>query len=243
MAEADLVLAISETLVDDIVARGVDSTKVHLLPNGVDPSEFEARAKRPDLVARYGLGDGPVVGYVSNLGTREGVDTLIEAIAELAATGIETNGLVVGDGPRRDDLKRLIDNLGVADLVTLVGQVPQAEVVDHYALIDLFVVPRTTDRAARLITPLKPYEAMAMGIPLVVSDLPALAEIVADGRGEVFKPESPQALVAVLADLIASPAKAKANAERATTWVTAERTWKSNGARLASAYSTIGLGT
>ncbi len=241
MAEADLVLAISQTLADDIVARGIDPTKVHLFPNGVDPSKFEPRTKRSDLIARYGLDDSPVVGYVSNLGTREGVDVLIRAIADLRAGGIETKGLIVGDGPRRDDLARLIGQLGVGDLVTLVGQVSQAEVIDHYALIDIFVIPRTTDRAARLITPLKPYEAMAMGVPIVVSDLPALAEIVAGGRGEVFKPESPEALAAALADLIADQARRAQLAERALAWVTAERTWESNGSRLTAAYATIGL--
>ena len=71
-------------------------------------------------------------------------------------------------------LEELAESLGVADRVHFTGGVDHDEVTDYYSLIDVFVVPRTRERAAIHVTPLKPFEAMSLGIPVVVSDLPAL---------------------------------------------------------------------
>ena len=82
--------------------------------------------------------------------------------------------------------------MGLGSTVVFTGRVPHDRVRDHYALLDAFVVPRVPDRAAWFTTPLKPYEAMALEIPLVVSDLPALTEIVGpDERGLAFPPATP----------------------------------------------------
>ena len=80
--------------------------------------------------------------------------------------------------------------------------VPNSEILDYYAAIDLFVIPRIDDRAARLVTPLKPLEAMAMEIPVIAADLPALRELVSPGeRGEVFRPSDPEHLADIAGDL------------------------------------------
>lgn len=239
--EAPLVFAINGALRDDLVERGADPARVFELPNGVDPSAFTPRPKRPDLITRLGLGQGPVVGYVSNLGTREGIDTLIDAIGLLRDRGIEVHGLIVGDGPRREALAAQIERLDLTGRVVLTGHVAREEVVDHYALIDVFVVPRTEDRAARLITPLKPFEAMAMGIPVVVADLPALREIVGDERGARFRSGSAEDLAGRLEALLADPESLRRMGEAGRAWVTQERTWDSNGPRLAAAYATLGV--
>ena len=55
----------------------------------------------------------------------------------------------------------------MVDHVVFTGQVPHDEVGDYYALLDVFVVPRIDERAARLVTPIKPYEALAMRLPVV----------------------------------------------------------------------------
>ena len=130
------------------------------------------------------------LGYVSNLShRREGQEVLIEAVAKLREAGRAVTGLLVGDGNRRAELERLARKLGVARHVVFTGNVPFDEVAGHYAQIDLFVVPRVDDRAARMVSPLKPFEAMAMGVPLLVADLPALIEITGAGaRGHRSPP-------------------------------------------------------
>jgi glycosyltransferase involved in cell wall biosynthesis len=110
--------------------------------------------------------------------------------------------------------------------------VPNERILDYYSLIDVFVVPRINDRASRLVTPLKPLEAMSMRIPVVASDLPALRELVAPGkRGLVFNPGEPSSLAAVLTTMIEDEGLRSDLAENAHQWVTNERTLESNVAR------------
>jgi glycosyltransferase involved in cell wall biosynthesis len=119
--------------------------------------------------------------------------------------------------------------------------VPSAKVRDYHAVLDVFVVPRTPDRVCQLVTPLKPVEAMASGLPVVVSDVRALAEIVHDRETGLLSPSLDAGELADrLQQLLASPdlrAKLGANARH---WVARDRTWAHNAARYREAYQDLG---
>ncbi len=233
MEEADAVLVISESLRADVLARGIDPAKVFLLPNGVDLKTFSGR----DRHAGSASAERAVIGYISNLGTREGFLVLLEAIAELRRRGRDIRGLVVGEGPRRPEIEARMEELGLEDHVTLTGAVPHDEVAKWYTSLDFFVVPRIEERASRLITPLKPFEAMALGVPVICADLPALAEIVdPPRRGFVFAAGDPLALADTVEYAMGRPEDAAARARRAAAWIESERQWEANGPRLAAAY-------
>ncbi|KUG52499.1 hypothetical protein AVL62_14340 [Serinicoccus chungangensis] len=245
LTEADAVVTLSESMREDIVqrpptraGRTPDPARVVVVPNGVDAEAVGPRDPRADLRQRLGLGDGLVVGYVSNLDhPREGQETLVEAVAVLRGRGLAVSALLVGGGERQEALERLAAERGVAEHVVLTGQVPHEEVGDYYALLDLFVVPRIDERAARLVTPLKPYEAMSMGVPLVVSALPALLEVVGGGeRGATFPPGDAGALADVLAELLHDPARRAEMARSARAWVREHRTWSAIATRYDEVY-------
>jgi glycosyltransferase involved in cell wall biosynthesis len=117
------------------------------------------------------------------------------------------------------------------------GSVPFAEVAAHYSLIDLFVVPRVDERAGRLVSPMKPFEAMAMRVPVLVSDLPALVEIARGSGCATFEAGSPESLAAVAGELLDHPDRLAEQVEEAARWVAAERTWEANGRAFAQAYA------
>jgi glycosyltransferase involved in cell wall biosynthesis len=241
MLAADAVVTLARTMKSDIVARGMPSERVFIVPNGVDPDAFEPRPADPTLRERYGLGERYVIGYVSNLDhPREGQETLIEATAILAAAGRDVACLIVGEGRRRAELESVAAASDAADRIVFTGAVPHAEVPAMYALLDAFVVPRRDERAARLVTPLKPFEAMAMARPLIVADLPALTEIAPDGeRSLSYRAEDAAALAAAVGRLMDDPALASRLGEAGRAWVTAERTWASNGPRWTEIYETV----
>ena len=176
MLAADAVVTLSDTMRAVIVARGVAADRVHVIPNGVDVDAFRPRARNLALVARHGLADKFVFGYVSNLDHfREGHELLIEAAIRLRKQR--------GFPPSRSSSATVIDASSSSgspvDWVVATQSSSRvgcrtAEVLDYYALLDVFVIPRVDELAARLVTPLKPYEAMAAGRPLLVSDLEAL---------------------------------------------------------------------
>lgn len=241
MNQADAVVTLSESMKADIVARGVPADKVAVVPNGVNTDQFHPRERSTALVERWGLQDSFVFGYVSNLDhRREGHELLVRAAARLRERGVPAVAMIIGDGRRRAELERIAADEGVEGSVIFTGKVPHTEVLDYYRLLDVFVVPRIDERAARLVTPLKPFEAMAAQVPVVVSDLPALQEITGDGeRGWSFRTGDADSLADALAALHADPGGRDTLAGRGRDWVVAERQWVSNGRRYADLYERI----
>jgi glycosyltransferase involved in cell wall biosynthesis len=241
MADADLVVTLGEAMREEILERGVDPDKVIIVPNGV--SEEFLRPLPDDngrLKATLGIQPGEhVVGLVSSLVAHEGIGTLLEAVKILNDRGVRTRALIVGDGPERAALQRQAAALGIDAIFP--GRVPMSQVRQYHAVLDAFVVPRTPDRVCQLVTPLKPVEAMASGLPVVVSAVRALSEIVNDKvTGLLSPPLDAGALADTLQALLEDRelrAKLGANARE---WVARDRTWAHNAARYRAAYERLG---
>jgi glycosyltransferase involved in cell wall biosynthesis len=240
MREADRVITLADVMKAEIAERGVDPDRITVIPNAVDVERFTPRPKDAALARSLDLGNRVILGYVSSLSNYEGVDTLLRGIRRLVDRGNDVGGLVVGDGPELEFLRMLTNELGIADRVRLTGRVPHDRVLDYYALIDVFVVPRRDLRVCHLVTPLKPFEAMAMGIPLLVSDVAALREVTApDERGLAFTPEDPEALAVQAEKLVHDEALRRKLGEAARVWVGRERTWARNAERYAALYEEL----
>lgn len=244
MGRADRVVTLSETMRAEIAARGCPAERIVVIPNAVDVERFTARPRDAELAATLGIErDEPVVGYISSFSPYEGIEYLLRAAAQLRDRGRRLRVLLVGDGKSEGDIRTLARELGL-DRGTLVmpGRVPHAEVVRYYSLIDVFVVPRSDDRVSRLVTPLKPFEAMAMQCAVVVSDVPALREIVSPGEtGMTFRAEDADHLAVVLDELLADPTARARLGEQAREWVLANRTWAANGRRYRQLYEELGV--
>ena len=243
MNAADLVVTLGEAMRAEILERGVDPDKVIIVPNGVSEEFLQplpGNKAREQLKARLGIKPGEhVVGLVSSLVAHEGIGTLLEAVKILNDRGVRTRALIVGDGPERPALQRQAAALGVDAIFP--GRVPMSEVRAYHAVLDAFVVPRTPDRVCQLVTPLKPVEAMASGLPVVVSGVRALSEIVNDKvTGLVSPPLDPAALADALQTLLEDqPLRAELGAN-AREWVARDRTWAHNAARYREAYERLG---
>jgi len=233
MRAADAVVTLSGPMREEIVhGHGVPPERVFVIPNAVDLERFRPRPRDRRLRSRLHLDGMFVLGYVSNLDHhREGQEVLLEATAMLRGQGLPVAVLLVGDGRRRAELQQRADTLGLGTAAVFAGAVPFDEVPDWYAQIDLFVVPRVPERAGRMVSPMKPFEAMAMEIPLLVSDLPALVEIAgADcGRAGVFPAADPSALAGQVRRLLEDRRAMTERAATAADWVRRERTWAGNG--------------
>ncbi|HEX2627312.1 MAG TPA: glycosyltransferase family 4 protein [Candidatus Limnocylindrales bacterium] len=238
MLAADHVLTIAEAMRDEIIERGIAPERVSVVPNSVDVDVFTPRPPDPALQARYGLEGMFTFGYVSNIDhPREGHELLLDATRVLRARGRRVRCLIVGDGTRAEEVRGYARQIGVGDDAVFTGLVPHDEVPGHYALMDVFVVPRRDERFARVVTPLKPYEALAMARPMILTDLPAHREIAApDERGLVVPPADPEALADAIERLMDDPALAARIGENGRAWVAGNRRWSDNGPRFREAY-------
>ncbi|WP_158548119.1 glycosyltransferase family 4 protein [Desertihabitans brevis] len=241
MQRADLVLTIGDAMRSELVARGLPEEKVGVVPNGVDVSRFSPRPRDEDLARQHGIAGVPTFGYVSNMDHyRENQEALVQLCARLHAEGRPEHCVLVGDGPRRASLEQLATQLGVAERVHFTGRVDHDRIPDYYSLIDVFVVPRVGERASTYVTPLKPFEAMAMGVPVVVSSLPALVEI-ADPpvRGWSYAEGDLEDLAHVVTRVLDDAPERERRVRAAADWILRERQWLHNGPRYREYFRTV----
>ncbi|MFD2191867.1 glycosyltransferase [Pistricoccus aurantiacus] len=238
MAEADFVTTISFSMQKILIERGVPPDKIAVIPNAIDEAKYLGKTFSPMPIPAL-EGAEMVVGYISNMSRREGHQYLIRAIHQLREqTRRDIRGLLVGNGPERENLERLAAELGMAEVIAFPGEVDHSQINAYYKAIDLFVIPRIPDYAADWVTPLKPYEAMALERPIIVTDLPALKEVVGENeeRGLVAKPADVESLVGQLQRYIDDPMMRQHKVETAREWVFAERTWSANAKRYETIY-------
>lgn len=216
MREADLVTTLSETMRGHILARGIPAEKVVVVPHAVDVDAFAPGGDDESLAHELGLAGRMVVGYVSSLVAYEGVETLLDAIALARRDDPRIAGLIVGDGPLLASLRARAARLGLEGSVVFTGRVAADEVARYYAITDIFVCPRHDHQVTRYVTPLKPFEAMAAGCCVAVSDLPTLTELTREGEcGATFPPGDARALAATVLALADDPEQHRALAAAA----------------------------
>ena len=242
MLAADLVVTLGEAMREEIVARGVAAEKILIVPNAVSAEFLRPLPDATTLRAALGIDpDDYVVGVVSSLVPHEGIGTLLEATAILRARGVPARALIVGDGPERAALQRRATDIGLAGAAVFTGRVPAAKVRQFHALLDIFVVPRTSDRVCQLVTPLKPVEAMASGLCVVTSQVKALTEIVKhEVTGAQTIPQDPVSLADCLERLLYSPDIRRKLGDNAREWAARDRTWAHNATRYRDAYARLG---
>jgi PEP-CTERM/exosortase A-associated glycosyltransferase len=233
LQRADHVFTICEGLRSDIVARGIPSAKVTVIPNAVDIEGFELGGQPdPALKARLGLDGATVVGFIGSFYAYEGLDLLLQALPALLRARPELRVLLVGGGPQDGALKAQAQALGVADKVVFTGRVPHAEVNRYYDLVDVLAYPRHSMRLTELVTPLKPLEAMAQGRLFVASDVGGHKELVRDGEtGILFKAGNAEALAAAVLHTLDRHEQWPRLRQQARQFVETERNWRNSVAR------------
>lgn len=180
---------------------GCRTDHVTVVHYGVD-AKFAPRRRRPDLIAKYGLSERPVVLFLGGLKPRKNLVLLLDVWAPLAAAHPAARLLVAGGGPMLEPLRRHAERRGVAASVVFTGYVPEAEKADHFNLGDVFFFPSAMEGFG-----LSVGEAMSSALPVVASNRGSIPELVADGEsGFVCDPVRPQRFVETLGRLLADRA-------------------------------------
>jgi glycosyltransferase involved in cell wall biosynthesis len=188
-------VAVSSGLKQRLVELGVGAERVRVMRNGVDlalfrPSDRDAarqtlRLTRPTLLA------------VGNLVPLKRHRLMIEALARLPGAEL----VIVGEGPERRSLEELARDWGVGDRVRWLGRVPQDRLPTIYTAADLLLLASTNEGWPNVL-----LESMACGTPVVVSDIPGIADIVAaPAAGHILPEITPSRLADAVRDLIAAP--------------------------------------
>lgn len=240
-AGADHVLAITGALKEWLVEHGIDENKISLAPNAVDLDQFQVRMRDDNFARQTGCAGKIVIGYIGSFVQYEGLDLLIQAVAMLPRVQRDAIKLLwIGDGPALQDLLTQAEALGISDCVVSLGRRPFDEVPRAYSIVDIAVFPRKGQAVCEIISPLKPFEAMAMGKAVIVSDVRPLKEIVEHQKtGLVHEKDNAESLRHALSRMIDDEALRTACGINARAWISETRRWDVTASAISDVYKAL----
>ena len=200
--QADRLIAVSLDCYNHARRAGAPEEKMEVIYNGVNIDRFFPSSKGIAQVRRrYGIAPGAkLLLSVRSLTFRKGLDVLIRAMPHILEAEPAVTALLVGDGPERERLVSLRNELGLQDKVIFAGRVPNAELAPYENACDLFVIPSREEGFG-----VAAAEAMACGKPVVGTTAGGLVETIENNQtGLLVEPDNveqlAEAIIRVLKD-------------------------------------------
>ncbi len=223
--DATRVIVVSTPLKKYLGSIGVPEEDIVVMPNGVDPDWFQPQMKGLDVRKAMGLEDRLIIGFTGILRPWHGLDMLIEAFERVSSENENLHLLIVGDGPIRSELERIVENKKLSDRVTVTGRLRHDLVRSYLAAMDIAVSPLATFYAS----PMKILEYMGMGKAILAPDMENIRDILNHRENAVlFRPEDSADLADGLRLLLKDPALRLRIGAEARRKVQNERTWLGN---------------
>ncbi|HXF59506.1 MAG TPA: glycosyltransferase family 4 protein [Candidatus Saccharimonadales bacterium] len=215
--------AVSEEVAAVLRQKGF-SKRIEVVPHGIDPGDYPATPRGPRP---------PVVGFVGRLLRQKGADLLLRAVASLPHP---RPGLaILGDGPEREALGKLAEELGIQDQTRFLPAASHGDVMKTLAAIDVLVLPsRTTPRWKEQFGRVL-IEGMAAGCVVVGSSSGAIPEVIGDA-GLVFEEESVESLAGAVRRALEEQGLAETLRSRGRRRVEERYTWEAVADRVVGLY-------
>lgn len=199
---AGALAVVSSRVATYAVARGAAEDRIRIIGNGVDLTRFNPTVEPAKLDVPP---DAFVVGFTGSLKHWHGVDLLLDAFTELRATVPQAHLLIVGDGPKRGWIEDHLSAAGLTQSATLTGWMDHAALPSVIARMDAAVAPYPLTEDF-YFSPLKLYEYLAVGRPVVASKIGQISEVLSDGvNGLLVPPGDSKALAKALITLAQDP--------------------------------------
>jgi glycosyltransferase involved in cell wall biosynthesis len=206
--KAAAVVSVTRSFKENLIHRGIDEEKIHVITNGVDLDRFQPRKKDADLVDRYGLAGKFVAGYIGTHGMAHALETILDAAKDMKDRpgGDDFRFILLGNGARKAVIMEKAKTMGL-DNVIFIDSVPKAEVVRYWSLLDVSIIHLRKTILFTTVIPSKLFECMGMGIPVLHGVMGESAQIVEkEGVGLLFEPENKDALCQNLLKMKNDPA-------------------------------------
>ena len=175
---------------------GISSEKITIVPGGVDLERFYPASDRKKIRQRLNIPQEKMILFtVRNLVSRMGLENLICAAREVVKSVHDIYLVLGGDGPLKNDLISLTQELGIENHVKFVGFIPEVELPDYYRMADVFVLPTMELEGFGLVT----LEALASGVPVLGTPVGGTVEILSRLNSKyLFKDTKPESMAELI---------------------------------------------
>lgn len=236
-----LVICLTSPMCDELHAWGVEKKRLMVEPDAFDPERFRKMPTAREAKRKFHLPeDRPVVGYVGSLVTfdnlQKGVKILVDAVSRLKKQGVPVFGFILGDPEKWR--KHYLHHARVVGLteddILFHDALPSHRVPEALAACDMLVYPAPEPKHAffrRDTSPLKLFEYLASGIPVIAADIPPLRDVVDKTTVRLVQPGSETSLAGAIKEVLQHPREASVRATKGEL-VVGEHTWKKRMARI-----------
>ena len=195
------IIAVSDSVLNDMKGKGLPLKKMHMLSNGIDLSRFTAtsseQVKRQLKEELNVPQDKTLITMISSLTTEKGHTTALEAMKQLSKTHDNFHLLIVGDGPERQSLESLSESFELDSFVTFAGK--RYDVPNILEISDIFLLASYIEGL-----PMAMLEAMASGKAIVATHVGDVAMALEEQSGKVIKPNDSDGIVQALSEFLES---------------------------------------
>lgn len=233
--EAWRVICCSHHMRDEISSvLEVPQDKMDIIPNGVDPSKFRISFDKAEFRRWFAKPNEKIIFFVGRMVPEKGVQVLIQAMPEILSAYNDVKLVIVGGG-HKDDLVKLSEELRVSEKVFFTGYVDDETLLKLYNVIDVAVYPSLYEPFGIVA-----LEAMSASVPVVVSDVGGLREVVDHGvTGLSAWADNPDSLAWAVLRLLKSPYTARNMAKNAYRKVLDQFNWGRIAERTAEVYERV----
>lgn len=251
LKRADLVLAVSQPLVDDAIKRGADPRRVLLSPNAADPVRFHPDIDSAQIRQDLGVAGRRTALLMSSFGPWHGVEPTIQAYAQMLRANpvaTQTTALILaGSGERESESRRLAERLQLRPPnLVFTSMVPYERSPQMLAAGDILLSPqvRNPDGTPFFGSPTKVFEYLAMGRPIIASDLDQIGEVILNDRnGILVPPGDVDALAIALWRAFSDPPRHLALGRQARLDALEQHSWEHRVSRVRDTLEHLGVAT
>lgn len=214
---ADRIVAVTQSFRKTLIARGIAADKIEVVTNGVDLSFYSPRQKDQELCLQHNLSGQFVVGYLGTHGMAHALETLIDAASVIQndPAGKHIRFLFIGNGARKAFLIEKAIEQGLGNVLFL-DTVEKQHVASHWSILDASIVHLRKTPLFETVIPSKIFEAMGMGMPILMGVAGEAGGIVAQGQvGLAFEAENAEDLAKAILKLSNDPALCESYRENA----------------------------
>ena len=207
LKKVDYITTLSEPMKEVLIERGVNKDKILVIPNSINHTLLVSKVNS-GLKEKLGLKDYFVIGHFGHIRSYEGIEILLQALKIVMCFYKKIKVVIIGEVDKKYlyYLKNIIESGDLEDNILFLKWVNHDEIGNYYSITDVIIIPRLNTYECRMVTSMKPVDAMGFKTLVIASDLPALRYVIKSYEtGVLFEPENFMDLADRILDYINFP--------------------------------------